>query len=185
MVFLLKKEENGQAYYYLAHNMRSGKKWKSLRKYLGKKPPTKKELENLKQGFAKEFGILLEKGFQYLNKEKLEKIDFIISEFQKRIKDYPKIALDKMERDFTIRFTYDTNAIEGNTISLIETAALLEKKVVPQGKSLREIHEITNTEKALNYLRKYKGDISKRLVCKLHKIMMENIDDETAGKVRS
>ena len=75
MVFLLKKEENGQAYYYLAHNMRSGKKWKSLRKYLGKKPPTKKELENLKQGFAKEFGILLEKGFQYLNKEKLEKIE--------------------------------------------------------------------------------------------------------------
>lgn len=185
MVFVLKKQENGQAYYYLAHNLRQGKKWKSLRKYIGKNLPSKKALEKLKHEFAEEFNIQLEKGFQFLDKEKLENIDFIISELQKKIKNYPKIALDKMERDFTIRFTFDTNAIEGNSISLIETSALLEKKIVPQGKSLREIYEITNTEKALNFLKKFKGELSKRLVLKLHKIMMQNIDNESAGKFRN
>ena len=46
MVFVLKKTENGINYYYLAHNLRvAGKKWKSLRKYIGKKLPKKSELK--------------------------------------------------------------------------------------------------------------------------------------------
>lgn len=186
MVFVLKKQKNGNTYYYLAHNQRVSKnKWKSYRKYIGKKLPSKKELKKLEQEFVKEFNISLEKEFKYLDKEKLEKVDYIISEFQEKVKKYPKIALEKIERDFTIKFTYNSNAIEGNTLSLIETTALLNKKIVPKGKSLREIHEITNTEKALNYVKKYKGDLSKRLVCRLHKIMMENINDEEAGKMRT
>jgi len=185
MVFVLEKEENGRKYYYLAHNQRvSGKKWKSHRKYLGKKLPAKKELERLEKEFVEEFGIQLEKNFKFIDRERLEKVDFIVNEFREQVKEYPKIALEKMDRDFTIKFTYDTNAIEGNTVSLIETAALLNKKIVPEGKSLREIHEITNTEKALNYLKDFRGDLSKRLACRLHKIMMENINDEEAGGFR-
>jgi len=186
MVFVLEKEENGRKYYYLAHNKRvSGGKWKSYRKYLGSKLPAKKELERIEKEFVEEFGIQLVKDFRFVDCEKLEKVDFIISEFRERVKEYPKIALEKMNRDFTIKFTYETNAIEGNTVSLIETAALLNKKIAPEGKSLREIHEITNTEKALNYLKDFKGDLSKRLVCKLHEIIMENINDEEAGHFRS
>lgn len=186
MVFLLKKEENGKTYYYLAHNQRVSKsKWKSYRKYLGQKPPMKKELEKLKAMFVEEFGIPVGRQLKFLEQEKLAKVDFIIGEFHEAIKKYPKIALEKIERDFTIKFTYNTNAIEGNRISLIETAALLNKNITPQGKSLREIHEITNTEDALNFTKNFRGEISKRLVCKLHKIMMNNIDDETAGKMRS
>ncbi|MCX6799177.1 MAG: Fic family protein [Candidatus Diapherotrites archaeon] len=186
MVFVLKKEEGGGTYYYLAHNQRvSRKKWKSFRKYIGKKLPPQKKLEKLKKEFVEEFKIRLEKEFEYLDKEKLAKVDYIIGEFQERIRKYPRIALEKIERDFTIKFTYNTNAIEGNKITLIETAALLNKKIAPEGKSLREIHEITNTEKALNYVKSFKGGLSKRLVCELHKIIMKNIDDETAGKLRT
>lgn len=186
MVFVLKKKENSSTYYYLAHNLRvSGKKWKSCRKYLGKRLPGRKRLERLKQEFISEFGISVGKRLRYLDAGRLEKVDCIIGEFQRKIKGYPRIALEKIERDFTIKFTYNTNAIEGNTLSLIETAALLGKNVAPPGKSLREIYEITNTEKALNYLKNFRGDLSKRFVCRLHKIMMANIDDETAGKLRA
>ncbi|MCR4336081.1 MAG: Fic family protein [archaeon] len=186
MVFVFEKKENGEKYYYLAHNQRiSAKKWKSFRKYLGKELPNKTELEKLKKDFVEEFNIPLEKPLAYLDKEKLAKVDYIIGKFHEKIKKYPKIALDKIERDFTIKFTYNTNAIEGNKITLIETAALLNKKITPEGKSLREIYEITNTEKALNYLKGYKGILSKRLILKLHKIMMKNIDDETAGRLRT
>jgi Fic family protein len=186
MVFVLKKKENGTDYYYLAHNQRvSKKKWKSFRKYIGKKLPQQKELEKLKKGFIEEFKIQLEKEFKYIDREKLAKVDYIIGEFQEKIEKYPWIALEKIERDFTIKFTYNTNAIEGNKITLLETAALLNKKITPEGKSLREIHEITNTEKALNYVKSFKGELSKRLVCELHKIIMKNIDEETPGKLRS
>ncbi len=186
MVFVLKKEENGNTYYYLAHNARVSKnRWKSYRKYVGKKLPSKEKMKKLEKDFIKGNGIKVGKQFKYLDKEKLDKVDYIIGEFREKTKKYPKIALEKIERDFTIKFTHDTNAIEGNTVSLIETSALLNKKVAPPGKSLREIHEITNTEKALECLKKFKGELSKRLVCMLHKIMMQNIEDETAGKFRN
>ena len=186
MVFVFEKKEKGEKYYYLAHNIRiSGKKWKSYRKYLGKNLPGKAELEKMKKEFVKEFNIPLEKPLAYLDKKKLAKVDYIIGEFQEKIKKYPKIALEKIERDFTIKFTYNTNAIEGNKITLIETTVLLNKKITPEGKSLREIHEITNTEKALNYLKGYKGVLSKRLILSFHKILMKNIESETAGKFRT
>lgn len=186
MVFVLKKEVNGQAYYYLAHNMRTKPgKWKSLRKYIGKKMPNNKKVEKMKAGFIEEFNIIIEKEFKFLDKVKLEKVDFIVSEFQKKTSKYPKLALEKIERDFTIKFTYNTNAIEGNSLTLIETSALLNKKIAPAGRSLREIHEIENTEKALNYVNGFKGELSKRFVCHLHELMMKNIDDEEAGKFRT
>jgi len=186
MVFVLKKQENGNTYYYLAHNLRVSKnKWKSCRKYLGKKLPSKRGLEKLTKEFVEEFNLALGEESKYLDKEKLAKVDYITCEFQEKIKKYPKIALEKNERDFTIKFTYNTNAIEGNSVSLLETAALLNKKITPPGKTLREIYEITNTEKALNYIKKSKADLSKRLVCKLHKIMMANMSDEEAGKMRT
>ncbi len=186
MVFLFKKTENGETYYYLGHNVRVSKnRWKSSRKYLGKKAPGPKQLEKLKSAFLKEFNIPAQPEFRYLDGKRLEKVDFIVGEFRQKARKCPKIALEKIERDFTIKFTYNTNAIEGNSLSLIETAALLEKKIAPPGKSLREIHEITNTEKALNYLKKFRGELSNRLVCKLHRIMMKNIDDESAGRMRT
>lgn len=185
MVFVLKKKTHGSTYYYLAHNLRvSNTKWRSCRKYLGKKLPGSKALEKLKKGFIEEFKIPEAKQFEFLDKERLARVDYVIGEFRQKIKKYPRIALEKIERDFTIRFTYNTNAIEGNSLSLIETAALLNKRIAPPGKSLREVHEITNMEKALNYLKAFKGDVSKRLVCKLHEIMMQGIDDETAGRLR-
>jgi len=68
---------------------------------------------------------------------------------------------------------------------LLETAAMLQKKVVPKGKSLREVYEIFKTEKALNFVRKYRGDVSKRLLLRLHRMMMANIDDAEAGRIRN
>ena len=186
MVFLVKKKIKGEVYYYLAHNLRTAKgRWKSLRMYIGKELPSDSELESLKENFIKKYNIETKPKYRYLDPEKLAKLDYIIGEFKKKIKKYPKIALEKKERDFTIRFTYNTNAIEGNSISLIETAAMLEKKITPKGKSLREIYEILNTEKALNFLKEYKGDLSKRAILKLHKIMMTNIDDREAGRIRT
>jgi Fic family protein len=186
MVFVIKKRIKGGIYYYLAHNLRTAAgRWKSLRMYIGKELPSGTELEKLKERFVQRYSIPARQKYRYANPEKIAKLDYVIGEFKKITKNYPRIALEKRERDFTIKFTYNTNAIEGNTISLLETAVMLEKKVTPKGKSLREIYEIFNTEKALNFLDNYEGDLSKRIVLKLHKIMMTSIDDQEAGKIRT
>ena len=186
MVFIVKKKVKGETYYYLAHNMRTSRgRWKSSRMYIGKEIPSDSEIEKMKISFIKKFNISIRQKYAYADPDKIAKLDYIIGEFRKKVKEYPRIALEKRERDFTIKFTYNTNAIEGNSISLIETAAMLEKKVTPKGKNLREIYEIFNTEKALNFLNSYKGDLSKRVILHFHKIMMTNIDDEEAGKIRN
>lgn len=185
MVFIARKKTGKETYYYLAHNLRSeGGKWKSLREYVGKKMPSGAEFQKLREKFITKHKIKVKKKYAHLDPERLAKLDFLIGEFQKKVKGYPRIALEKRERDFTIRFTYDTNAIEGNTVSLLETAAMLEKKVMPSGKSLREIHEIFNTERAFNFIRASRADISKRLILRLHKLMMANIDDSQGGRIR-
>jgi Fic family protein len=186
MVFIAKKTIRGETYYYLAHNTRTtGGKWRSFRRYIGKELPSDSEIKNLKASFIKKFNIPIKQKYTYADPDKIAKLDYVIGEFKKKTREYPRIALEKRERDFTIKFTYNTNAIEGNTISLLETAAMLGKKVTPKGKNLREIYEIFNTEKALNFLNSYKGDLSKRIILRLHKIMMTNIDDEEAGKIRT
>jgi len=186
MVFIARKKVGKEVYYYLAHNLRAdGGKWKSFREYAGKEIPDEEKFQKLKESFIKRHKIPVRKKYAYANPERLEKLDFVIGEFQKRVKDYPRIAIEKRERDFTIRFTYNTNAIEGNSVSLLETAAMLEKKVMPAGKSLREIHEIFNTERTLNFIRKCRGNVSRRLILNLHKMMMANIDDVNGGRIRN
>lgn len=186
MVFIARKKIGKETYYYIAHNLRSERgKWKSLREYIGKRLPAKAALQKLTGSFIRKHGISVRKKYAYADPERLAKLDYLIGEFQKVVKNYPRIALEKREKDFTIKFTYNTNAIEGNSVTLLETAAMLEKKVVPQGKSLREVYEIFNTEKALNFVRKYKGDVSRRLLLRLHKLMMANIDDAEAGRIRN
>ncbi len=186
MVFIARKKAGKETYYYLAHNLRSERgKWKSLREYVGKKMPGKAKLQKLTESFIQKHCIQIKKKYAYIDPERLSKLDFVIGEFQKKVKGYPRIVIEKRERDFTIRFTYNTNAIEGNTVSLIETAAMLEKKVMPAGRSLREIHEIFNTELALNFIRTCKAGISKRLILRIHKMMMANIDDAEGGRIRN
>ncbi|MFQ6057019.1 MAG: Fic family protein, partial [Methanosarcinales archaeon] len=86
-----------------------------------------------------------------------------------------------------IRFAYNTNAIEGSTITLQETLLILKDKIAPSGKSLREIHEIENTKSALDFIEKCieKKDLDENIILKIHKILMKSIDEENGGKWRT
>ena len=54
--------------------------------------------------------------------------------------------------DLSVRITYHSNAIEGNTLTLNETATIILDSMVPGGKSVREIFEVLNHKKAIDYM---------------------------------
>ena len=56
------------------------------------------------------------------------------------------ITLSTYEKDFELRFTHNSTAIEGNTLTLAETKVLLEDGVSVGGKELREIYEGSNID---------------------------------------
>lgn len=90
----------------------------------------------------------------------------------------PKAAFDSFEKSFDIEYTHNSTAIEGNTLSLIETKAVLEDSLSIGGKSLREIYEVVNHNKAFSYVKKCIAEgnpLTEAIVKEIHALMMDNI----------
>ena len=88
------------------------------------------------------------------------------------------ITLSSYEKDFELTFTHNSTAIEGNTLTLMETKVVLEDGVAIGGKELREIYEVINHKKAYGYVKKCiaeKKPLDENIIKDLHAILTENI----------
>lgn len=98
-----------------------------------------------------------------------------LKEIQKQL---PKEALESFDKSFEIEYTHNSTAIEGNTLSLIQTKAVLEDGISIGGKTLREIYEVVNHKKAFHFIKKCIADgkpLDENIVKDIHAILMENI----------
>lgn len=89
-----------------------------------------------------------------------------------------KVTLSSYEKDFELRFTHNSTAIEGNTLTLMETKVVLEDGVSIGGKELREIYEVVNHKKAYEYVKKSIAEnkpLTENTVKDLHAMLTENI----------
>lgn len=87
-------------------------------------------------------------------------------------------ALESFERSFDVEYAHNSTAIEGNTLTLVQTKAILEDGLSVGGKSLREIYEVANHRKAFNYVKEHvaKGDALTEGIAKdIHMLLLENI----------
>lgn len=90
----------------------------------------------------------------------------------------PKEALQSFEKSFEIEYTHNSTAIEGNTLSLIQTKAVLEDGLSVGGKTLREIYEVVNHKKAFEYVKKCVSEgkaLDENIIKDIHALLMENI----------
>ena len=88
------------------------------------------------------------------------------------------ITLSSYEQDFELTYTHNSTAIEGNTLTLIETKVVLEDGISVGGKKLREIYEVVNHKKAYHYVKKCIAEekkLDEHIVKDLHAILTENI----------
>lgn len=63
-------------------------------------------------------------------------------------------ALESFEKSFDVEYAHNSTAIEGNTLTLIQTKAILEDGLSVGGKTLREIYEVANHAKAFAFVQK-------------------------------
>ncbi|MBF0243037.1 MAG: Fic family protein [Desulfamplus sp.] len=87
-----------------------------------------------------------------------------------------------------IEYTYDSNRIEGNTLTLRETDIVINKGLTIGGKSMREHLEANNHYEAILYIRdliKHDTKISESLIKSIHSIVLQGIDRENGGKYRT
>lgn len=88
------------------------------------------------------------------------------------------VTLSSYEKDFELTFTHNSTAIEGNTLTLMETKVVLEDGISIGGKELREIYEIVNHKKAYQYVKKCISEgkaLNENIVKGIHAILTENI----------
>ncbi|MFN8260587.1 MAG: Fic family protein [Chitinophagales bacterium] len=100
----------------------------------------------------------------------------------------PKIALQKIKESLSVEWTYNSNSIEGNTLTLQETHLILKEGITVKGKSLREHFEAHNHEKAIDYLYTLvKDDYVLRSIdiLSLHGLVLRSIEDDFAGRIRN
>jgi len=157
------KVQNGKKYYYRVVSIRNGKKVSKRRKYLGKELEGK-ELVTKEKAADRELGILN----AILTDEEIVELEGL----KKAYSEQPALTYDNRYEAFVSRFTHDSTAIEGNTLSLMETAGLLFEDLVPGNKSMREINEVRNHKKAFDLLLGFQGDITKKFICHLHLLVM-------------
>jgi Fic family protein len=100
----------------------------------------------------------------------------------------PNIALNKIRESLSIEWTYNSNSIEGNSLTLRETQMVLQEGITVKGKSLREHFETHNHDKAIDYLFSIlKEDYSLRSIdiLSLHGLVLRSIEEDFAGRLRN
>lgn len=100
----------------------------------------------------------------------------------------PTIALHKIRESLSVEWTYNSNGIEGNTLSLRETQMVLQEGITVKGKSLREHFETHNHDKAIDYLFSIINDDYKLRsidILSLHGLVLRSIEEDFAGRIRN
>ena len=98
----------------------------------------------------------------------------------------PKETLKSLKESINLEWTYNSNGIEGNTLTLRETQVVLEGITIG-GKSIKEHLEAINHERAIIYLEDLVKDnkpITEWNIKSIHQLILKGIDDENAGRYR-
>jgi len=103
------------------------------------------------------------------------------------LRPLPAAAVARLKEQLTLEWIYNSNAIEGSTLTLRETQLILETGLTIGGKSLREHFEVINHKDAIEYVESLSGQdepLSAFHVRQIHKLVLTRIDDENAGQYR-
>lgn len=100
----------------------------------------------------------------------------------------PKAVIKNLREVFNVEWTYHSNAIEGNTLTLLETKVVLEEGLTIGGKKLREHFEVINHGHAISLIEDLvtkEIELSEKVLKDVHYLILKNIDDENASRFRS
>ena len=125
----------------------------------------------------------------YLDKKIQKRIDDKLTQLNS-FRPLPTSAVKKLKEQFKVEMTYNSNAIEGNSLTLKETYLVINEGLTIKGKPLKDHLEAKSHKEALDYLyslvEKGKNNtVSERFIRSLNQILMQDIDREWAGKYRN
>jgi Fic family protein len=169
--------------YYLAHALRADGKVKKLRVYLGTDEGSADKQRNRAEQIIKDrikaYKEISDPFRNVLNSKEIEEL--------KSLEAKREIFIKHLSEDewkiFLESFVYDTNAIEGSSVTFMEVKDILEKQKWPREKEKWEISETYGLRDAVNYMRNTKDHLSLDLIKELHMVTFRN-SKSFAGEFR-
>lgn len=188
MPYLIEKKIKGRKYFYIISSVKMKGRVKRFQSYVGTKKPSTKEFRLRAEALKRRVKEFLKKSDPLLSiipDVELRGLEKSKSEY-KRLMKRGSAVVENYYEWFVTQFTYDTNAIEGSTLTLRETAMVLFEGISPSGRSLHDVRTAENHKKAYDWMVSHKGDIDKQFILKLHRILTDGIlKKECSGKIRN
>lgn len=182
MVYHEIRKVKGKRQNYLIHNSRAKSKFIKESKFIGYGKISEKDLLEKKKKF--ELELAGNSVSVYLTKEQKVEIEKLKIAYNEEIGLLSRDEFDSFENNFFTELTYNSNAIEGSSLSLHDTNLIVNEGLVPDGKTLREIHEARNHMQAVKFLKNYNGILDENFILKLHGIILKDISERFAGRYR-
>lgn len=187
MAYLAKQKRGKKEYYYLVENISLGKgQRKQLRKFIGDKRPSETKLQILIARFQEELRRekLKLRGYHYLTKQEINEVEDVNASFWKRYNAVNDVVQKQFDNNFIMTFVYNTNSIEGSTLTPREVELLLTENIAPN-KPLDDVLEAKSAEKTLNFVKQYNGDFNQDFVLKIHDLYFCDSKPVIAGKYKT
>lgn len=186
MAYLAKQKKGKSNYYYLVEDIKiaMGRR-KQLRKYIGTEKPSETKLQALMAEFEKD--VEREKirlhGFHYLTADEIREIDEINKKFWGRYHKQNPTVQEQFDENFVNVFVYNTNSIEGSTLTPKEVELLLSENIAPN-KPLDDVLEAKAAQKTIQFIREYTGELNQGFLLKVHEIYFRDSKPHIAGKYK-
>lgn len=184
---LSEKTISGKKYVYAVKSIRlPNGKIKKIAKLI-KEKPNKKELdvyfaEKEKDLMAK-YAVKKYAANGVFNGDELAKLEEIRINYKKLRRKLDKEDWKDVLDRFTANFTYNSNAIEGNSLTLKDVEMVMFENKVIKGKDLREIYETRNSRKVVEAIFKKKFKVNHKDLIKMHSLLIKDIDERKGYKI--
>jgi Fic family protein len=119
-----------------------------------------------------------------LKLERIDKLKAWLDEFR----PFEPTIVAELKKLYDVRFTYNSNAIEGNTLTQSETELVLTKGITVGGKTLDEHLEAIGHKEAIDYiehLAQQDTKINEWEIKQIHNLILRKITPEEAGSYRT
>jgi Fic family protein/DNA-binding XRE family transcriptional regulator len=111
-----------------------------------------------------------------------------IDKMKLRLNEFRHLDSYRIAQAMELEYTFESNRIEGNTLTLKETDLVINEGITISGKSMREHLEAINHKEAVEYLKhlvEKNTELKERDILQLHNLILRGIDSENAGKYRN
>lgn len=179
MVYFTEKKIKGKKYLYAVQSVRqkSGKvvKISKLVKNKSNTPELREYFNEKEKELLGKESLVFYKTDSAFTKEQILKVEATRQEYRNILRKFSKSQLKDLFDRFTANFTYESNAIEGNSLTLKDVALVLFEGKVIAGKDLREVYETRNSREVVELILKNKFKPVESDIIKMHKMLVKDM----------